>query len=438
MTSAYHQINNAPRESPQEEAGIVFIIAPEQVMNDTKKLDRNVILTSLTSFFTDVSSEMLYPLIQAFISMIMAGQRALLGPVLGIIEGIAESTASLLKVFVGYYSDKWEKRKMPTIAGYSISAISKFLLFAASSGWIFVLLSRFLDRVGKGIRTAPRDAIIAESTPATMQGRAFGFQRAMDFAGAFLGALICFFIVTKYLDPATGTLVDLNAFYTLFFISIIPAFLGVMFLFFLREKKSHAASSKAKPLPNINIARYDISLKLFFLAQVFFTLGNSSNQFLLLRSMQLGHALSTVILMYVLFNLITSVFSSAFGSLSDRIGRKKLLLSGYGLYALIYASFGFITPQSSAALWIFWPLYGLYYALTEGIEKAFVSELAPPDSKATALGAYHTITGILLLPASIIAGALFASHPAWPFLFGGAMAIIAVGIIAFGVKDGAS
>lgn len=404
-------------------------------MKEQKKLDRNVILTGLTSFFTDVSTEMLYPLIQAFISTILSAQRALIGPVLGIIEGFAESTASLLKVFVGYYSDRWEKRKAPAIAGYSFSAISKALLFAASFGWIFVLLSRLLDRVGKGIRTAPRDALISESTPADMQGRAFGFQRAMDFAGAFLGALICYFIVRIYLDPVTGTLVDLNAFYTLFFISIIPAIAGVVFLFFIKEKGKSVKSGQEKPRPNINIFRYDRSLKLFYLAQVFFTIGNSSNQFLLLRSMHLGYALSSVILMYVIFNFVSSALSSLFGSLSDRLGRKKLLIAGYSLYALIYAAFGFITPSASAALWFFWPLYGFYYALTEGIEKAFVSDLAPADSKATALGAYHTIVGVLLLPASIIAGALFASHPAWPFLFGSIMALTAIAIIAAGVQE---
>lgn len=403
-------------------------------MNKTQRLNRNVILSGFTSFFTDISTEMLYPLIQAFVSMIMATQRTLIGPILGIIEGVAESTASLLKVFVGYYSDRWEKRKAPAIAGYSFSALSKALLFAASVSWIFVLLSRLLDRVGKGIRTAPRDALIAESTPADMQGKAFGFQRAMDFAGAFLGAFICYFIVREYLDPVTGNLVDLNAFYTLFFISIIPAVIGVVFLFFIREIGKSEKSPKEKPHPNLNIFRYDQNLKLFYLAQIFFTLGNSSNQFLLLRSMQLGYALSTVILMYVFFNLITSTLSSAFGTLSDRIGRKKLLLTGYFLYTLIYAAFGFITPSTNAALWIFWPLYGIYYALTEGTEKAFVSELAPSNSKATALGAYHTIVGILLLPASVIAGALFAMHPSLPFLFGGSMALVSVAIIAVGIK----
>ncbi len=413
--------------------GFYFTYIGQHRMNK-QKLDRNVILTGFTSFFTDVSSEMLYPLIQAFIAMIMAAQRALLGPVLGIIEGFAESTASLLKVFVGYYSDRWEKRKAPAIAGYSVSAIAKLLLFAASLGWLFVLLSRVLDRVGKGIRTAPRDALIAESTPPEMQGRAFGFQRAMDFAGAFLGALICYFIVKEFIDPISGNLKDINAFYTLFFISFIPAALGVAFLFFIREKKSETKETKAKPKPNLNIFQFDRSLQVFFLAQFFFTLGNSSNQFLLLRSMELGHLLSTVILMYVLFNLVTSATSSAFGSLSDSIGRKKLLLSGYTLYGLVYVSFGFITPAQNHLLWMFWPLYGLYYALTEGVEKAFVSDLAPSNSKATALGFYHTITGITLLPASAIAGVLFSQHPSWPFLFGGAMAFLSVITIVLCVK----
>jgi MFS family permease len=405
-------------------------------MKENHRLDRNVLLTGLTSFFTDVSSEMLYPLIQAFIAMIMTAQKALLGPILGIIEGIAESTASLLKVFAGYYSDRLENRKAPAIAGYAISAASKAVLFAAAFGWYFVLLSRFLDRVGKGVRTAPRDALISESTPRELQGRAFGFHRAMDFAGAFLGALICWFVVRRYLDPATGNLRDIGAFYTLFAVSIIPALIGVVILFFIREKKHGAEAAGTKPKPNLDLRKYDANLKLFFLVQLIFTLGNSSNQFLLLRSMELGHLLSTVILMYIVFNLTTSALASAFGALSDRIGRKKILAAGYALYAAVYISFGFITESSSHLLWIFWTLYGIYYAMTEGVEKAFVSDIAPAGSKATALGFYHTITGIALLPASVIAGLLFAYHPGMPFVFGGAMALIAVLVLLIGVKEG--
>jgi MFS family permease len=397
--------------------------------------DRNVILTGLTSFFTDISSEMIYPLIHAFVAMIMSAQKALLGPVLGIIEGIAESAASLLKVIAGYYSDSIEKRKAPAIAGYSLSAVSKMLLFGASAGWVFVLLSRFFDRVGKGIRTAPRDALISESTPKELQGRAFGFQRAMDFAGAFIGSFVCYFIVVHFMDPITKTIRDIDAFYTLFLISIIPAFIGVTFLFFTREAKSSAPGSKEKPKPNLNILKYDRNLRVFFLAQFLFTLGNSSNQFLLLRSMELGYMLSTVILMYIAFNLTTTALSSAFGSLSDRIGRKKLLMAGYTLYAAVYIAFGFISRSSSHLLWVFWPVYGVYYAMTEGVEKAFVADIAPAHSKATALGFYHTIIGIGLLPASLIAGFLFSSHPGLPFVFGGAMALITVFILWFGVRE---
>jgi MFS family permease len=370
-------------------------------------------------------------------SMIMASKKALLGPILGIIEGIAESTASLLKVFFGYYSDKTQNRKLPAIAGYSTSALAKFLLLLSFFGWYFVLLARFFDRVGKGIRTAPRDALISESTPNEMQGKAFGFHRGMDFAGATLGALICFFLVLHFIDPITKTLKDLDSFYTLFLISIIPALIGVPFLFFIKEKKLHTAqtANNKKPKPNLNIRQYDKNLQIFFLAQLVFTLGNSSNQFLLLRSMNLGYALSTVVLMYLVFNLSTSLLSTAFGSLSDRIGRKNLLIAGYGLYAIVYIAFGFISQKTNFLLWFFWPLYGIYFAMTEGIEKAFVSDIAPKDSKATALGFYHTIVGIGLLPASIIAGILFSLLPSAPFIFGGALALFAVAILGFFVKE---
>ena len=399
------------------------------------KLNKNVILLGLTSFFTDVSSEMIYPLIQAFVGMILVTQQALLGPVLGIIEGIAESTASLLKVFVGYYSDKIQRRKNLTIGGYGLSAGAKILLLLASLGWSFVLLSRWLDRIGKGIRTAPRDALIAESTPKEIQGKAYGFHRAMDFAGAFLGVLICYLVSLRFIDPATRNLKDLHAFYVLFAISVIPAVIGVVFLFLVQEQQVAETEKKLKPRPNLDIRKYDQNLQYFFLAQFIFTLGNSSNQFLLLRSQTLGHALSTVILMYMLFNLSSTLLSTFFGSLSDKIGRRVILMTGYAIYAVVYISFGFITEQTRGLLWIFWIIYGVYYAMTEGVEKAFVSSLASTESKATALGFSHTILGVTLLPASIIAGLLFRLSASAPFIFGGVMSLMAVGIIVFFVKE---
>jgi len=399
------------------------------------KYHRNVIVTGLTSFFTDISSEMIYPLLQGFISVIMKAQAAFLGPVLGIIEGIAESTASLLKVFSGYYSDKFQERKAPTIMGYALSSVSKALYFFPF--WFTILGARFFDKVGKGIRTAPRDALISESTPGEKQGKAFGFQRAMDFAGASLGTILCFFII-KYIFPDIDKMERPAAFYPLFIIALIPAFMGVLFLFFAREIPKETSSlpgSQPKPGPSLNFRKYDKNLQVFFLAQLLFTLGNSSNQFLLLRSTGLGYTLSTVLLMYIIFNFTTSLFSTHFGSLGDKIGYKKLLVSGYLLYGVVYIAFGFITSGTRFLLWIFWPIYGLYYSMTEGVEKALVARIAPAGSRGTALGLYNTIVGIGLLPASVIAGFLFSIGPGVPFLFGGLTAIITVLILGFFVKN---
>jgi MFS family permease len=408
-------------------------------MTATRKsgITRNVLLASFTSFFTDISTEMIYPLLQAFLAMVMVPQRVFLAPVLGIIEGVAESTAGLLKFFFGYYSDKIRKRKLPALAGYSTSAFAKFLFLLASLGWYFILLARLFDRVGKGVRTAPRDALISESTPKDAHGKAFGFHRSMDFAGATLGTAICFFLVLQFMDPATKTLRDLDSFYALFLISIIPAFIGIIFLFFIKDTEIHDADKLMKQdfKPNLNLRHYDKNLRIFFLAQLIFTLGNSSNQFLLLRSMSLGHALSAVILMYLLFNFSTAILSTAFGSLSDTIGRKKMLMAGYGLYGIVYISFGFITPATKSLLWFFWPFYGIYYAMTEGVEKAFVSDIAPNDSKATALGFYHMIVGAGLLPASIIAGILFSFVPSAPFIFGGGTALATMAILGSSVSE---
>jgi MFS family permease len=398
-------------------------------------VSRNVLLTGLTSFFTDVSSELVYPLLQAFVSLILAARRTLLGPFLGLIEGLAESTASLLKVFSGYWSDRSSRRKPLTLGGYAASALAKLLLLLASHGWAFVLLSRFADRVGKGVRSAPRDALIAESVPAKVQGKAFGLQRGMDFAGATVGALLAYFLARRFLDPVTGNLAGMDSFLRIFLISLIPAFLGVVFLLFLRETGGgrKGGPNARRVVPNLNLRRYPRSLQFFFLAQLLFTLGNSSNQFLLLRSMGLGATLPTVILMYLAFNLVSSLLSTPFGALSDRLGRKRVLLLGYSLYAAVYAAFALIGPGSRWLLWAFWPLYGVYYAMTEGVEKAFVAGLAPEGSKATALGMFHTIVGVALFPASLLAGLLYSWNHAAPFLAGGGFAVAAVVVLAAGL-----
>jgi MFS family permease len=222
----------------------------------------------------------------------------------------------------------------------------------------------------------------------------------------------------------------------MFIASIIPAAIGVIFLFFVREM--HAAPAEAgkqRPKPSLNIRLYDRNLKFFFLVLAIFTLGNSSNQFLLLRSTNLGFALPAAVLMYLTYNLSTTLMSNIFGSLADRLGFKRVLLGGYLLYGIVYAAFGFIDRGNAFLLWAFWPLYGVYAAMTEGVEKAFVAKLAPAESKATALGFSQMIVGVGLLPASVIAGALFAVQPALPFIFGAITSIIAIIILGGWVKE---
>ncbi|MGC8765775.1 MAG: MFS transporter [Brevinematia bacterium] len=401
-------------------------------MKDKKEnsIGKNVVLTGFTSFFTDISSEMIYPLIQAFVSSIMKSQAALIGPILGFIEGVAESTASVLKLFSGYISDRLKKRKALAIFGYTLSSISRILFFIPY--WLAIFSARILDRIGKGIRTAPRDALVSESVSKEVRGRAFGFQRGMDFAGAFLGTLISFLLIRfvfkeidKYKEPSN--------FYPIFLIALIPAFIAVIFLFFttdIKKEKTERAS-----LPSFKLKDYNKNLKTFFLAQFIFTLGNSSNQFLLLRTGDLGHSLSTLTIMYLIFNFTTTIFSTPFGSLSDKIGRKWLLVGGYFLYALVYLGFGVVGKNTNWILWLMWILYGVYYALTEGLEKAFVTDLAPENSKATAIGFYHMIVGVTLLPASLIAGFMYSLYPPLPFIFGSIMAITNCIILTFGISN---
>ncbi len=413
--------------------GLELIVMNKQETGK-KSIGRNVILMGLTSFFTDVSSEMIYPLVQAFVSVVMTSAKTMVGPVLGVIEGIAEATASLLKVYSGYISDRFRSRKPLTVAGYSLSAVSKLLYLAAGLGWSFILLARLADRVGKGVRTAPRDALIADSVDPSIKGKAYGFHRAMDYSGALLGVAVCYFLTLSYLDPVTKTITDLDAFYKLFLISLVPAFIGVVMLLFVREKRADHVPG-ARPTVSFSLSGLDGRLKVFFVAVFIFTLGNSSNQFLLLKSMDAGVGLADVLLMYMVFNLTTSVLSTPLGSLSDRVGRTKIILAGYALYTAVYIAFGFINGETREWLWAFWALYGIYYALTEGVEKALVADLAPAERRGTVMGLFSTIVGVALLPASVIAGLLYSyAGTAWPFIFGGAMSALAFVIILAGLR----
>lgn len=367
----------------------------------------NIILLGITSLLTDISSEMIYPLLPVYLVSVLGASPA----ILGLIEGIAESSASLLKVFSGYFSDKFKSRKPFTILGYSGSAIGKLLLFI-SVNWWYVLVARTIDRFGKGIRTAPRDALIADSARDGKRGAAFGLHRAMDTFGAAIGVFLAYILISRFKD----------SFKNIFLFSLFPAVLGIAALFFVREKVKTVKATQEKL--EFKWSALDSRLKLFLIFTFIFTLGNSSNQFLLLRAKDLGNPLTLVILFYLVYNITYALFSYPASRLSDKIGRKRILVAGYLIYGLVY--FGFAINNSSHNLWLLFAIYGLYMGFTEGVEKALIADIAPQDLRATSIGLHATLVGMGLLPASILAGMLWRFlGPAAPFYFGGFMGIFA-------------
>ena len=375
-------------------------------MKNKSGISKNVFVLGLVSFFNDVASEMIYPIVPIFLTSVLGAPVA----IVGLIEGIAESTASVLKVISGWLSDKWQKRKPFIIAGYSFSAISKIILSLAYS-WPFVLLARFIDRFGKGTRTSSRDALITESSEDKVRGRAFGFHRTLDTLGAVVGPLIALLAI-HFLD---------NKFRLMFFLAFIPAFIGILLLlFFVKEKKKETNSSLAF---HFSWRELNPSFKIFLLISFIFALGNSSDAFLILRAQNLGLSLILVVLAYVLFNFTYAIFSTPAGIISDKIGPKKVLLIGFLLFSAVYLFFG-LAP-SSFFLWLLFPIYGIYMALTEGVGKAYISNLVPQEKTGTAFGVYQTTIGLCTFFASLIAGLLWTYiGVSVPFIFGSIMALI--------------
>ncbi len=358
----------------------------------------NILFIGLVSFFTDISTEMVYPLIPLYLTGAFGATPALVG----IVEGIAESAASLLKVFSGYVTDKLQKRKAVAFGGYATGIVYKLALLAATS-WVGVLAARVIDRVGKGVRTAPRDVLVSESAPKNALGKAFGLHKALDMAGSAIGILATYFLLQS--AAFGGGTAGFN-FNKLFMVSLIPAVLGLCMFAFIKEKG--VAPEKA---PRVrfwkNIRQVNGQLKLYLLVVCVFTLGNSSNSFLLLRAKATGFDDVAVVLLYFAYNLTASVLSVPFGRLSDKIGRKTLLVAGYAVFSTVYFGFGLAgSPAVMAALFV---LYGAYTAMIAGVERAYVAEIAPPALKGTMLGLHSTVTGIALLPASVIAGALWSA-----------------------------
>ncbi len=394
-----------------------------------KKLPRNVWIVTATSLLTDISSEMIVYLVPLFLANVLGVRTA----IIGLIDGVAETTASLLKIYSGALSDKLGKRKWLTVAGYALSTIAKPFLYIANA-WGWVLGVRFADRVGKGIRTAPRDALVADSIDSNQRGLAFGLHRAGDTLGAFLGLGAAAAIVG--LTQSQADLLTRSTFQLAILVSIIPAVLAVLVLA-LGAKDVAKANPSARP--TLSLKGFDSRFKTFLVIIVLFTLGNSSDSFIVLRGQERGLNVLQVMLMVMTFNFIYAVLAGPLGALSDKIGRRRLILFGWLAYGLVYLGFAF--SQTGWHVWALFGLYGIYYAATEGVAKALIADLVPESMRGTAYGLYAAAVGLTALPASLIAGILWQGIGAWtgfgasaPFAFGAAMALLAGVLFARLVK----
>ncbi len=365
-------------------------------------VSRNVFVLGLVSFATDIASEMLYPLVPIFLTVTLGAPVAFLG----LIEGIAEGTASLMKVGSGWYSDRLSLRRPLVAAGYGLSAVGKLLL-ATAFHWPQVLVARTTDRFGKGVRTSPRDALIADSSLPEAYGRAFGFHRAADTAGAVLGPLI---------GLAMLQIVGEQHLRPVLLIAVVPGVASLALIPLVRERRREPRAAGA-PGVKIDLSGAGPVFWMFLGISLLFALGNSSDVFLILRANDMGLALTIVILMYVVYNTSYSLLSLPAGIVADRLGKRLLVTGGFFVYGLVYL--GFALAGQGSHLWLLFVVYGVYMALTDGMARALVAELAPSDRRGTFLGLYHTGIGLMAVAASVIAGVLWSAvGPPAPFWLG--------------------
>lgn len=394
-------------------------IAPE-TRPSLRRLPRNVWAVGFTSMFMDISSEMVLNLLPLFLSNVLGVQTS----IIGLIEGIAEATASILKLFSGWLSDRMGGRKWLAVAGYGLSALTKPFFYWANT-WGVIAGVRWADRLGKGIRTAPRDALVADSVTQETRGLAFGFHRAMDTAGAMTGIMIAAAVV--WIAQASDLSLSRSTFQLIVLVSLLPAVLAVLSLA-LGARDVPVTGRRAAP--KFSLRGMGKPFTIFLIIVSIFTLGNSSDAFLILRAQNLGISVLGILLMLAVFNLIYSLVSTPAGAWSDRIDRRRLIIGGWLVYALIYL--GFALAKEGWQVWLLYVAYGLYYGMAYGTANAMVADLVPENMRGTAYGTYHAVIGLLAFPASFTAGILWEGIGDWsglgpsaPFYFGGALALLA-------------
>ncbi|MFB0558953.1 MAG: MFS transporter [Dehalococcoidales bacterium] len=385
-------------------------------------LNPNVFFLGMVSMLTDVSTEMIFTLVPLFLANVLKAPFI----TIGLIGGVSESIDAVFRLFSGWLSDKVGKRKPLTVLGYSISTVAKPFMYLASS-WGVVLAIRFSERVGKGIRTSPRDALVADSVPARERGKGFGLHRALDTSGSVLGLGIAAIII--YLLQGGGLQLSLNTYQWLVVVGVVPAVLAVLvLLIFVQEQERRPppiASAPGGLSLNKLTTGFDARFKLFLAVMGVFTLGNSSDFFVILRAQNLEAPLIHIVLMLVSLNVTYAVFALPAGMLSDRLGRRRVIVMGWSVYALVYL--GFAMASSLWQVWVLFAGYGIYYGIVHGVARAFVADLVTAEKRGTAYGLFHGVVSLTLLPASLLAGWLWQTiSPAAPFYFGAGLAFLAM------------
>jgi len=356
---------------------------------------RNIIALGVVSFFTDVSSEMIFPILPIFLTSILSASKE----AVGLIEGVADSMSSIFDILVGYFSDKFRRRKDFVVAGYGFSSIVKVGI-ALSTTWWHVLIMRGLERVGKGLRTAPRDSIIAASVNEKTRGRAFGLHRSMDTLGAVVGPVFAYIVLRIIGESEAG-------YRSVFYASLLPAFIAVaVIILFVREPRKKTEIQKKHPFWE-SLRKTSGEYKKFLLVSVLFSLAYFSFAFFIVRAADIGVKPEDVILLYILYNIIYMLSSVPAGSLSDRIGRKPVIGGAFLLYGVVCLGFAFASAWWHAAA--LFALYGIFVAADESVNKAYISDLEPDERRGMALGAYNTAVAATYLPASLLVGILWSS-----------------------------